>query len=92
MSDTPIAANVAPESVTEHPLAIALRRVFWQLDVLVDDFKNLRQEVLDLQKQNRELRKDLDDLKKKLEARAPAAAELPTQKKKPKVQPPKAAP
>src|SRR5438874_12984070 len=32
----------------------------------VDDFKNLRQEVLDLQKSNRELKKDLDDLKKKL--------------------------
>jgi aminopeptidase N len=34
----------------------------------VDDFKNLRQEVLDLQKTNRELRKELDDLKKKVEA------------------------
>jgi HEAT repeat protein len=34
----------------------------------VDDFKNLRQEVLDLQKANRNLRKDLDDLKKKVEA------------------------
>ena len=33
----------------------------------VDDFKNLRNEVLDLQKQNRELRKELDDLKKKVE-------------------------
>jgi aminopeptidase N len=48
----------------------------------VDDFKNLRNEVLDLQKQNRELRKELDDLKKKVE---PAGAQ-PTgtrQKKKP---------
>lgn len=34
----------------------------------VDDFKNLRNEVLELQKQDRELRKELDDLKKKLEA------------------------
>jgi aminopeptidase N len=34
-----------------------------------DDFKNLRQEVLDLQKTDRELRKDLDELKKKFEAR-----------------------
>ncbi|PYJ81924.1 MAG: hypothetical protein DME22_20015, partial [Verrucomicrobia bacterium] len=34
----------------------------------VDDFKNLRDEVLDLQKQNRELRKELEDLKKKVEA------------------------
>jgi aminopeptidase N len=34
----------------------------------VDDFKNLRQEVMDLQKTNRDLRKELDDLKKKVEA------------------------
>jgi len=32
----------------------------------VDDFKNLRQEVLDLQKNDRDLRKELDDLKKRL--------------------------
>ena len=38
----------------------------------VDDYKNLRQEVLDLQKANRDLRKEMDDLKKKVEA-APAA-------------------
>lgn len=31
----------------------------------VDDLKNLRQEVLDLQKSSRELRRELDDLKKK---------------------------
>ena len=37
----------------------------------VDDFKNLRQEVLDLQKANRDLRKELDDLKKKLEVKEP---------------------
>jgi len=41
----------------------------------VDDFKNLRQEVLDLQKTNRTLRKDLDDLKKKVEAKEPATSE-----------------
>jgi len=35
----------------------------------VDDFKNLRQEVMDLEKANRELRKDLDDLKKRVGAR-----------------------
>jgi aminopeptidase N len=34
----------------------------------VDDFKNLRQEVLDLEKANRELRKRLDELQKKVEA------------------------
>ncbi len=35
----------------------------------VDDFKNLRQEVLDLQKANRDLQRQLDDLKKKVDAR-----------------------
>ncbi len=35
----------------------------------VDDFKNLRQEVLDLQKANRELRQELDEFRKKVEAR-----------------------
>jgi hypothetical protein len=34
----------------------------------VDDFKNLRQKVLDLQKDNRELRKELDEMKRKIEA------------------------
>ena len=38
----------------------------------VDDFKNLRTEVTDLQKANQSLRKDLDELKKKVEARKPA--------------------
>ncbi|MGA2863926.1 MAG: M1 family aminopeptidase [Verrucomicrobiota bacterium] len=50
----------------------------------VDDFKNLRQEVLDLQKANRDLRQELDDLKKKLDARPPAP---PPPKKKPLTQP-----
>ncbi len=45
----------------------------------VDDFKNLRQEVLDLQKENRELRKDMDDLKKKVEAGRGAPAGASTQ-------------
>jgi aminopeptidase N len=40
----------------------------------VDDFKNLRAELTDLQKTNRGLRKDLDDLKKKMEARKAAPA------------------
>ena len=44
----------------------------------VDDFKNLRQEVLDLQKENRDLRKDVDDLTKKSEASRPAAAATST--------------
>jgi aminopeptidase N len=49
----------------------------------VDDFKNLRQEVLDLEKQNRELRKDLDDLKKEVEARTNAVTTT-TAKPKPR--------
>ena len=40
----------------------------------IDDFKNLRQEVLDLQKTNRDLRNELDDLKKKLDKVASLAA------------------
>ncbi|HTI72358.1 MAG TPA: M1 family aminopeptidase [Candidatus Limnocylindria bacterium] len=39
----------------------------------VDDFKNLRQEVLDLQKESRELRKTVDELKDKLQAQGTAA-------------------
>jgi len=41
----------------------------------VDDFKNLRQEVLELQRSNRELRKELDTLKKTTEAKASTPAE-----------------
>jgi len=36
-----------------------------------DDFKNLRQEVLDLEKQNRDLQKQVDTLKKEVEAANP---------------------
>ena len=54
----------------------------------VDDFKNLRQEVLDLQKTSRELRKELDELKKKSEPKGtapakPAGPADPKSKKKP---------
>jgi aminopeptidase N len=38
----------------------------------VDDFKNLRQEVVDLEKANRDLKRELDDLKKKVDARQAA--------------------
>ncbi|PYK97913.1 MAG: hypothetical protein DME19_14520, partial [Verrucomicrobia bacterium] len=47
----------------------------------VDDFKNLRDEVLALQKQNRELRKELDDLKKKVEAAGAQPAQTKSKKK-----------
>ena len=50
-------------------IIIAGRRV---QDGIIVDFKNLRQEVMDLQKTNRALRKELDDLKKKVEAKEPA--------------------
>lgn len=40
----------------------------------IDDFKNLRQEVLELQKTDRDLRKEVDDLKKKLETVSTMAA------------------
>jgi aminopeptidase N len=58
----------------------------------VDDFKNLRQEVLDLEKENRELRKDVDDLKKKIEAGRPAPAGTPNQPPPPPAPPSKPAP
>lgn len=41
----------------------------------VDDFKNLRKEVLDLEKANRELRKEVDTLKKTTEAKSAATTE-----------------
>jgi len=43
----------------------------------VDDFKNLRQEVLDLEKANRDLRKELDSLKRKVEATSRGATAPP---------------
>jgi aminopeptidase N len=50
----------------------------------VDDFKNLRQEVMDLEKANRELHQQLADLKKKVESIEPAAT-VSTPKKKSRV-------
>jgi aminopeptidase N len=47
----------------------------------VDDFKNLRQEVLDLQKANRDLRQEMDDLKKKVEANQSPRTNAPPKKK-----------
>jgi len=58
----------------------------------VDDFKNLRQEVLDLEKANRDLRKELDDLKKKIDASRPPPPEPQTKKKKPVANAPKQSP
>ena len=76
---------------TESPERIAAARAVFDLRAgrkPVDDFKNLRQEVLDLEKSTRDLSKKLDDLKKQVEAResAPAGA---ASKKKPAAFPPK---
>ena len=47
----------------------------------VDDFKNLRSEVMDLQKTSQKLRKDLDDLKQQVAARK-ASATTPAKQRK----------
>src|SRR6185369_15158832 len=49
----------------------------------VDDFKNLRQEVLDLQKANRDLKKEFEDLKNRLQATPALASPSPAVSKKP---------
>ena len=54
----------------------------------VDDFKNLRQEVLDLQKSNREMKREIDGLKKKIEA-TPTGPPAKQPTRKPKLQFPK---
>jgi aminopeptidase N len=62
------ASKTSPERATAERAVASLRAARKP----ADDFKNLRQEVLDLQKENRELRKDMDDLKKNVEAGRPA--------------------
>jgi aminopeptidase N len=52
----------------------------------VDDFKNLRQEVLDLEKANREQSKELADLKKQFEARGETPAKSSSKTKSGKKQ------
>jgi len=44
----------------------------------VDDFKNLRQEVLDLEKASREQRKEIEELKKQIAAKAAPPAKAPS--------------
>lgn len=53
-------------------------------DKPADDFKNLRNEVLDLQKTQRELRRELEDLKKKLDAASARRETEPPSAKPPK--------
>ena len=78
------AGKQTPEQGTAERAVTALRAARKP----VDDFKNLRQEVLDLQKANRDLRKDLDELTKKVEAR-PGTAPAPAPVKKKPVTAPK---
>ncbi len=66
---------------TESPQRMPAERALTDLRAArrpVDDFKNLRDEVLDLQKRNRDLKKQVDALEKKLDVLstkpAPAAA------------------
>ncbi|HVV72028.1 MAG TPA: M1 family aminopeptidase, partial [Verrucomicrobiae bacterium] len=47
----------------------------------VDDFKNLRQEVLDLEKANRELRKEIETLKEEFKSRLSAGANAPSSRR-----------
>ena len=68
----------SPERTTAEKAVADLRAVRKP----VDDFKNLRSEVLDLQKQNRELRKELDDLKKKVAGTDTKGSDTPFKKKK----------
>ena len=58
----------------------------------VDDFVNLRREILDVQKENRSLRKDFDALKKEIEAKQPVPSEKPKPGDKPKKKPALASP
>lgn len=67
------AGRISPESMAAERAILALRAGRKP----VDDFKNLRQEVLDLEKANRDLRKEMDDLKRRLDAAgSPTAARV----------------
>jgi aminopeptidase N len=72
------ASKDSPERTTAEKAVADLRAVRKP----VDDFKNLRNEVLDLQKQNRELRKELDDLKKKVAGTEAKGSDTALKKKK----------
>jgi HEAT repeat protein len=88
----PTAISVLEKYATaskESPERIAAEKAVAELRAArkpVDDFKNLRQEVLSLQKANRELSQDLEALKKKIEAREVTPAR-PKPNKKPLPQP-----
>src|SRR5882724_4052568 len=84
-SEAIVVLNKFATAAKESPERGAAERAVTELRAArkpVDDFKNLRSEVLDLQKSNRELRKELEDLKKKLESRPATAPESQSKKKK----------
>jgi aminopeptidase N len=70
------ATKESPEQRAAERAMLALR----ETRKPVDDFKNLRQEVLDLQKTEHELRKDLDSLKKSVQAQSHPTNAPPTKK------------
>jgi aminopeptidase N len=72
------ASKESPERTTAEKAVADLRAVRKP----VDDFKNLRNEVLDLQKQNRELRTELDDLKKKAAGTETKGSDAASKKRK----------
>jgi aminopeptidase N len=63
------AAKESPERTRAEKAITALRSARKP----VDDFKNLREEVVTLQKESRELRKELDDLKNQVRAKGEGA-------------------
>ena len=66
----------SPERTTAEKALTALR----ETRKTSVEFGVMRNELLSLQKENRELRKDLDDLKRKIEAVVPKTALLKTNK------------
>ena len=58
----------------------------------VDEFVNLRREILDWQKENRALKKEFEALKKEIEAKQPTPSAKPNLGDKPKKKPPLASP
>ena len=91
-SEAVVVLNKFATAAKESPERGAAERAVTELRATrkpVDDFKNLRSEVLELQKSNRDLRKELEDLKKKFEARPALAPESQSKKKKSATTPPK---
>jgi aminopeptidase N len=73
----------APRETREAPAAEAALAELRASRRPVDDFKNLRQEVTDLKKENRDLRNELGDLKKQFDAFKPTSAAEKKKKRNP---------